>query len=105
MSRPAVGVIVLLVALCGGREALGQSAAPSPEKKIAFGFTTLNLLRDKGVITPAEYESALRDLGEPVGAKAGESLSLMLSKWSATLYGFAETDLIYDTTQSLNEVS
>ena len=28
----------------------------------------------------------------------------MLSKWSATLYGFAETDLIYDTTQSLNEV-
>lgn len=98
MSRGLVRILVLLVVWFATHAAIGQ------EKKIAFGFTTLNLLRDKGIITPAEYESALRDLGEPVGAKAGESLSLMLSKWSATLYGFAETDLIYDTTQSLNEV-
>ena len=97
-------VIALLAVLCCGRAATAQNVTPPPEKKIAFGFTTLNLLRDKGIITPAEYDSALRDLGEAVGAKAGESLSLMLSKWSATLYGFAETDLIYDTTQSLNEV-
>jgi hypothetical protein len=114
--RGGLAGVVFAIALLGGRGAIGQNvsapppaAAPSPplappEKRIAFGFTTLNLLRDKGVITPAEYEGALRDLGEPVGAKAGESLSLMLSKWSATLYGFAETDLIYDTTQSLNEV-
>ena len=94
-------VVVLLALVTGGSIARGQSA----EKKIAFGFTTLALLRDKGIITAAEYESALRDLGETVGAKAGESLSLVLSKWSATLYGFAETDFIYDTTQSLNEVA
>jgi hypothetical protein len=77
---------------------------PPPEKKVAFGFTTLNLLLDKGIITRAEYESALRDLGETVGAKAGESLSLVLSKWSATIYGFADVDFIFDSTQSLNEV-
>src|SRR5262249_37343331 len=63
-----------------------------------------NLLLEKGIITRAEYESALRDLGETVGARAGESFSLVLSKWSATLYGFAEGDFIFDSTQSLNEV-
>jgi hypothetical protein len=104
MRRTAFGVILLLLVFSGGRAAIAESVAPPAEKKIAFGFTTLNLLRDKGIITRAEYDSALRDLGETVGARAGESLSLVLSKWSATLYGFAETDLIYDTTQSLNEV-
>jgi len=34
-----------------------------------------------------------------------QGLTLALGGWSATLYGFAETDLIYDTTQSLNEVA
>jgi hypothetical protein len=99
-------VVVIMALVAGGTEARGESASvpPPPEKKIAVGFTTLNLLRDKGIITPSEYDSALRDLGDAVGAKASESLSLMLSKWSATLYGFVETDLIYDTTQSLNEV-
>jgi hypothetical protein len=77
---------------------------PPPEKKIAIGFSTLNLLLQKGVITQAEYESAMKDLGESVGVKAGESFSLVLSKWSATIYGFAEADFIYDSTQSLNEV-
>ena len=105
MTRVMVArAVVLVAALASGRAAIAQSAVAPPEKQIAFGFTTLSLLRDKGIITPAEYDSALRDLGETVGAKAGESLSLVLSKWSATLYGFAEADLIYDTTQSLNEV-
>lgn len=97
-------VIVLMALVAGGSVARSQSP-PSPEKKVAFGFTTLNLLREKGIITAAEYDSALRDLGEVVGARSGESLSLVLSKFSATLYGFAEADLIYDTTESLNEVA
>jgi len=97
-------IVVIMALVAGGSAARGQNAEKTAEKKIAFGFTTLNLLRDKGIITPAEYESALRDLGETVGAKASESLSLMLSKWSATLYGFAETDLIYDTTQTSTKV-
>jgi hypothetical protein len=114
MRSAVVRVLVVLMALAaGGSAARGQSTlaappppppAPAPEKKVAFGFTTLNLLREKGIITDGEYASALRDLGETVGAKAGESLSLVLSKWSATIYGFAEADFIYDTTQSLNEV-
>src|SRR6516165_10240474 len=111
MRSAVVRVLVVLMALAaGGSAARGQSTVaappppppaptPTPEKKVAFGFTTLNLLREKGIITDGEYESALRDLGETVGAKAGESLSLVLSKWSATIYGFAEADFIYDTTQ------
>jgi len=94
MRTATVRVLVVFMALVAG-----GSAAHAD-----IGLSTLNLLREKGIITAAEYESALRDLGEPVGAKGGESLSLVLSKWSATIYGFAETDFIYDTTQSLNEV-
>jgi hypothetical protein len=78
---------------------------PEPGKKLAIEFTTLNLMRQKGIITQAEYDSAMRDLGDTVGAKAGESLSLMLSKWSLTFYGFVELDVIHDSTQSLNEVA
>jgi hypothetical protein len=101
MRTAMIRVVVVFMALvAGGSPARAQSL----EKKVAFGFTTLDLLRQKGIITDGEYESAMHDLGEAVGAKAGESLSLMLSKWSATLYGFVEADLIYDTTQSLNEV-
>jgi hypothetical protein len=77
---------------------------PLPERKFAIEFTTLNLMRSKGIISAAEYESAMRDIGESVGAKAGESLSLMLSKFSVTFYGFVEADFIHDSTQSLNEV-
>jgi hypothetical protein len=115
--RRGFATSIVLTALFFGHPAIAQygpepappappapTPPPAPDKTVAVGFTTLNLLRAKGIITDAEFESAMRDLGETVGAKAGESLSLMLSKWSATLYGFAETDLIYDTTQSLNEV-
>jgi hypothetical protein len=77
---------------------------PPPEKKFAVEFTTLNLMKKKGLITPEEYDSAMRDMGESVGAKAGDSLSLMLSKFSVTFYGFAELDFIHDSTQVLNEV-
>jgi hypothetical protein len=83
-----------------------QTARPvAPEKKVAIEFTTLNLMREKGIISQSEYESAMRDLGETMGAKGGESLTIMVSKWSATLYGFVEADFIHDSTQSLSEVA
>lgn len=78
---------------------------PAPEKKVAIEFTSLNLMHRKGIISDAEYESALRDVGDSLGAKAGESLSLMLSRWSLTFYGFVEADFIHDSTESLNEVA
>ena len=61
-------IVVFMALVAGGSPARAQSL----EKKVAFGFTTLDLLRQKGIITDGEYESAMRDLGEAVGAKAGE---------------------------------
>jgi hypothetical protein len=81
-----------------------STAVHPPEKKVALEFTSLSLMRKKGIISQAEFESALKDMGDSLGARAGESLSLMLSKWSLTFYGFVEADMIWDSTQSLNEV-
>jgi hypothetical protein len=78
------------------------NGAPAP-RRIAIELTTLNLLRDKKVITEAEYDSAVHDLGESVGTVTGEAPTLVLGKWSTTLYGFVEADHIFDTTQSFND--
>jgi hypothetical protein len=92
-------------------------AAPSPPVAIAppppprptstvLEISTMTDLRDRGVITQAEYESAIKDMGNTTGEKiAGDSPSLVLGKWSTTLYGFLETDFIHDTTQSFNDLA
>ncbi len=69
-------------------------------------LTTLRLLKDKGIITQAEYESAVRDMTDSIGARgAGEANTVVLGKWATTLYGFIEADSIYDSTQSLNDIA
>lgn len=76
-------------------------AAAQPSVQIA----SLRLMREKGIITQAEYESALFELGASVGQEASEAPSLVVGKWSATLYGFAEADAILDTTESFSDVA
>ena len=66
---------------------------------------TLRLMLQKGVITEAEYESALRDSADSMGLKAAETNSLVIGKWSATLYGFAEADYMFDSTQSYSDLA
>ena len=73
-------------------------------RQVALGFTTLKLMRDKHVITQAEYDSALHDLGDTIGGQADESTTLMVSRFSATLYGFVELVGIWDSTESLSDV-
>src|SRR5438105_2785449 len=73
-------------------------------RQVALGFTTLRLMRDKHLITQAEYDSALHDLGDTIGAQADESTTLMVSRFSATLYGFVELVGIWDSTESLSDV-
>jgi hypothetical protein len=68
-------------------------------------FTSLRLMRDKGVISPAEYESAVHDLAETSGMRAPDEGTLVVSKWATTLYGFVEADNIYDTTRSFNDAA
>jgi hypothetical protein len=81
------------------------AAPPDATKAVAAEFTSLRLLRSKGVISQEEYDSALRDLGETSGMRAGDGNTFVLGKWATTLYGFVEADGIYDSTQSLNEIA
>jgi hypothetical protein len=62
-------------------------------------------MREKGILTQAEYESALHDLAESTGARAPDGMSLTVGKWSTTIYGFVEADSIYDSTESFNDLA
>lgn len=81
-------------------------AATTPEdvnRERAVSFSTLRLLKEKQIITEAEFQSALRDLGEPLGQRAGDANTFVFGKWATTLYGFAEGDFMYNSTQSFND--
>jgi hypothetical protein len=78
---------------------------PRPPPRIV-DITTLERLRDEGVLTQGEYELALRDLGASIGDRnAAEANSLVVGKWATTLYGFLEGDSIYDSTQSFTDAA
>jgi len=69
-------------------------------------ITTLQHLRDEGILSQAEYELALRDIGASTGeGHAAEANSLVFGKWATTLYGFLEGDTIYDSTQSFTDAA
>lgn len=62
-------------------------------------------MRDKGIISQAEFESAVHDLTETSGQHAPDEGTFVMGKWATTLYGFAEADQIYDTTRSFNDLA
>jgi hypothetical protein len=79
------------------------AAAPAPR---VVDITTLERLRDRGILSQGEYELALRDIGSSTGeARAAEANSLVVGKWATTLYGFLEGDSIYDSTQSFTDAA
>jgi hypothetical protein len=85
-------------------------AAPAPQGTPApsafVQATSLRDLHDRGLMSDAEYDSAVRDIGASTGeVKAGDAMSLALGRWSTTIYGFAEADTIYDTTQSFSDLA
>jgi hypothetical protein len=78
-------------------------ARPAPR---TVDVTTLDRLHDEGVLSQAEYELALKDIGVSTGQRhAGEANSLVVGKWATTLYGFLEGDSIYDSTQSFTDAA
>jgi len=78
------------------------SVAPA-QPRLALEFTTLRIMLAKGIITQGEFDSAMRDTVETTGDAGGDAPTLMLGKWSTTLYGFVEADTIYDSTESFND--
>jgi hypothetical protein len=82
-----------------------EPAPPSKnEPKFGVELTTLRLMLSKGLISQAEYDSAVKDLTDTMGMRAGEVNTVVLGKWATSFYGFTEADTIYDTTESFNEV-
>jgi len=91
-----------------GRPSLAQSALPSPSQPPAstgapVALMSLELMREKGLISDAEYESALHDLQETTGAQTHSQQSVVFGRWATTLYGFLAADMILDSTRSLTE--
>lgn len=83
--------------------AVAPVPAPPPKKEPFFGFTTLRLLREKNIISQAEFDSAMRDLHEAVGPRGADSTTVVLGKWATTLFGFIQGDIIWNSTQSFND--
>ena len=75
------------------------------DKKAFIELTTLRILHEKGTLTDAEYESALKEISESNGARAGDSNTVVVGKFATTLYGFVEADAIYDSTESYAETA
>jgi hypothetical protein len=65
---------------------------------------SLKLMKEKGIISQAEYDSAIKDLQNSTGMRAPEEGTVVVSKIAMTIYGFVQDDNIYDTTQSLNDI-
>ena len=78
-------------------------AAPPPPSS-GLDLTTLGILKAKGIISQAEYDSALKDMGDSLGSKAADANTVVFGKWATTLYGFVEADSMWDSTQSFNDL-
>ncbi|HEX2569507.1 MAG TPA: SHOCT domain-containing protein [Polyangia bacterium] len=71
--RPSLALVCLVAVQAQAQESaktVGTPPAAGAVSSPAPGLTTLRLMRDKGLISAAEYDAALRDLGEPTGAGA-----------------------------------
>jgi hypothetical protein len=80
--------------------------APAPAPSTSpIELMTLKVMLQKGILTKAEYESALKDLSDTSGEKAALEGSVVMGKWSTTLYGFAEADYIWDSTRAFNDLA
>jgi hypothetical protein len=76
-----------------------------PQPWITAEFSTLRLLHEKGVLSQAEYDSALRDLVDTSGTRSGDTTTFAVGKFATTIYGFTEFDGIWDSTQSFNDIA
>lgn len=81
--------------------------APAPQQlppKAPFiEFTTMRMMLEHGYISQAEFDSAMRDLGVSIGTRGADSMTLVVGKVATTIYGFAQADVMYHTTQSWND--
>jgi len=70
-----------------------------------LALMSLSDMREKGIITQEEYDSAMHELTETSGRQASDGVSLLVGKWSTTFYGFVDADAIYDSTGSFQDLA
>src|SRR5439155_5520474 len=76
-----------------------STAAPGVARGIEW--TSLRLLRDKGGLSEAEYESAMAALDRFTGNR--DAATLVVSKLMATVHRFVQLDMAYNSTESCQE--
>ncbi len=79
--------------------------APPVPTGLQISVSTLRLLLARGILSPAEYESAARDIGDTSGNRTGDASTVVVGRFAATVYGFVEADAIWDSTQSFSDVA
>jgi len=77
--------------------------APAPASGWTVELSTLRLLREKGVLSQEELDSAVRDVLDTEGVRAPDGHTLSVGRFALTAFGFAELRGLYDTTQSFPE--
>ncbi len=80
--------------------------APPAPTGVQISVSTLRLLLARGILSPAEYASAGRDIGDTSGNRTGDATTIVVGRFAATVYGFVEgCDAIWDSTQSFSDVA
>lgn len=84
-----------------------QPMQPSPEALLSEArvTATLELMRQKGLITQKEYDDAMQGHQPPPRSPDEPPPQAVTDKWGVNLYGFVELDTIWDSTQSFNELA
>ena len=77
--------------------------APAPKHEWTLELSTLELLRARGVLSEAEFDSAVKDLRDSIGLRAPDGTTLVAARFALTMYGFIQANAIYDTTESFAE--
>jgi hypothetical protein len=107
-----LALAVLAVCASTSYRALAQEPTPPPAQPApsaepthvgGVDVATLAILHEKNILNDKEYESALKDLNDTSGLHAADSNTVVVGKWATTLYGFAEFDSAYDSTQSFTD--
>lgn len=80
---------------------------PSPEALLSEArvTATLELMRQKGLISQKEYDDAMQGHQPPPRNPDEPPPQAVTDKWGVNLYGFVELDTIWDSTESFNELS
>ena len=88
------------------QSAFADPPTPTNDPPRVVDLTTLRILRDKQVITQAEYDSAVAEISASTGGQAAaDANTVVVGKWSTTFYGFVEADSIVDSTQSFGDLA